>query len=184
MKKIETVTVVGAGIMGRGIAQVCARHGLKVNLHDVSEEVLLKSQKSIRSGLARLASKGEMSEDQLEEAVKRIRAVTDLEAAVGGVDLIIEAVPENPDLKRKVLAEIDEAAGADAIIASNTSSISITELASATGRPDRFIGTHFFNPVPIMKGVEVIKGADTSDASLESVLALHSCGGSEKSPSW
>ncbi len=172
VKAIETVAVMGAGIMGSGIAQVCAQNGLEVNLYDVSDEVLERSVKTIRAGLALLAGKRKAGIEPEAKILERIHLLTDLEAAVRDVELVIEAVPEDAGLKKRLFIEIDEKAPPEAILASNTSSISITEIASAIKRPGKVIGTHFFNPVPIMKGVEVIRGANTTDATLETVLVF------------
>ena len=168
---IQTVAVLGAGQMGAGIAQVAAVAGLEVVMRDIEDRFLVKGLAAIDQGLAKAVEKGRLTEDARKAARSRIRATTRLDDAAHA-DLVIEAVPEDAALKREVLAELDKKAAGHVIFASNTSSISITELASATSRPDRFIGVHFFNPVPVMKLVEVVRGLQTSDATAKAALDL------------
>ena len=168
---IQTVAVLGAGQMGAGIAQVAALAGLEVVMRDIEDRFLVKGLAAIDQGLAKAVEKGRLTEDARKAARSRIRATTRLDDAAHA-DLVIEAVPEDAALKRQVLAELDKKAAGHVIFASNTSSISITELASATSRPDRFIGVHFFNPVPVMKLVEVVRGLPTSDATAKAALDL------------
>ena len=168
---IQTVAVLGAGQMGAGIAQVAALAGLEVVMRDIEDRFLVKGLAAIDQGLAKAVEKGRLTEDARKAARARIRATTHLDDAAHA-DLVIEAVPEDAALKRQVLAELDKKAAGHVIFASNTSSISITELASATSRPDRFIGVHFFNPVPVMKLVEVVRGLQTSDATAKAALDL------------
>ena len=168
---IQTVAVLGAGQMGAGIAQVAALAGLEVVMRDIEDRFLVKGLAAIDQGLAKAVEKGRLTEDARKAARARIRATTRLDDAAHA-DLVIEAVPEDAALKRQVLAELDKKAAGHVIFASNTSSISITELASATSRPDRFIGVHFFNPVPVMKLVEVVRGLQTSDATAKAALDL------------
>jgi len=168
---IQTVAVLGAGQMGAGIAQVAAVAGLEVVMRDIEDRFLVKGLAAIDQGLAKAVEKGRLTEDARKAARARIRATTRLDDAAHA-DLVIEAVPEDAALKRQVLAELDKKAAGHVIFASNTSSISITELASATSRPDRFIGVHFFNPVPVMKLVEVVRGLQTSDATAKAALDL------------
>ena len=179
---IRTVGVVGAGQMGAGIAQVAAQAGYTVVLVDIKPEFVQKGLAAIDKSLAKLAEKGVLTKDAATAARGRITSGT-ANSALAGCDLVVEAVVENADVKRKLFAELDALVGAGCILASNTSSIPITLLAAATKRPDRFIGMHFMNPVPIMKLVEVIRGAETSDATLAAVTEagrkmgkeVHSC---------
>ena len=168
---IQTVAVLGAGQMGAGIAQVAAVAGLEVVMRDIEDRFLVKGLAAIDQGLAKAVEKGRLTEDARKAARARIRATTRLDDAAHA-DLVIEAVPEDAALKKQVFAELDKKAAGHVIFASNTSSISITELASATSRPDRFIGVHFFNPVPVMKLVEVVRGLQTSDATAKAALDL------------
>jgi 3-hydroxybutyryl-CoA dehydrogenase len=157
--------------MGHGIAQVTAQTGkYEVNLRDVEQRFIDSGMKMIRESLQRFHSKGQMSEIEVNETLQRIHPTLDLKEAVVNADLIIEAVPENPELKRATYKEVDKQAPSKAIIASNTSSISITELASATDRPEKVCGMHFFNPPQLMKLVEVIRGAKSSDETIQTVL--------------
>ncbi len=160
--------VVGAGQMGAGIAQVAAVAGYSVVLVDIKPEFVAKGIATIDRSLAKLAEKKILTSEQAATARARITTATDNKALVG-CGLVVEAIVENADIKRKLFAELDAIVGPSAILASNTSSIPITLLASATKRPDRFIGMHFMNPVPLMKLVEVIRGADTSDATVAAV---------------
>jgi len=168
---MKTVGVVGAGTMGHGIAHTFLRHGYAVLLHDASHEFLQAGVGKIHKGLERDFAKGRLSTDQKGEAVARLKPTTDL-AAFAGVDLAIEAVTENFEEKAGVFRALDEACGPDSIFASNTSSISITKLAAVTRRPARCVGLHFFNPVPVMKLVEVVAGLRTSPATMEAAVAL------------
>jgi len=168
---MKTVGVVGAGTMGHGIAHTFLRHGYAVFLHDTSPEFLQAGVGKIHKGLERDFAKGRLSTDQKGEAVARLKPTTDL-AAFAGVDLAIEAVTENFEEKAGVFRALDEACGPDSIFASNTSSISITKLAAVTRRPARCVGLHFFNPVPVMKLVEVVAGLRTSPATMEAAVAL------------
>jgi 3-hydroxybutyryl-CoA dehydrogenase len=176
---IQKVGVLGAGQMGAGIAQVAAVAGFEVVMRDVEDRFLVKGLAAIDQGLAKAVEKGKVTEDIRKAARARIRPTTRLDDAALA-DLIIEAVPEDAALKRQVFAELDKKASGHVIFASNTSSISITELAAATSRPDRFIGLHFFNPVPLMKLVEVVRGLHTSDATLK--VALEVCERLGKTP--
>ncbi len=168
MKK--TVAVIGAGTMGNGIAHVFAKTGWDVRLIDINEKALEKGLATIRKNLDREVAKEKISAADGEAAFARITGQGSLEA-VKGCGLVVEAVVENAELKKKIFAELDQLADADAILASNTSSISISLIASATKRPGQVIGMHFMNPVPMMKLVEVIRGHDTSDETNAAVLA-------------
>ncbi len=158
---IEKVSVVGAGVMGSGIAQVAAASGFQTFIMDIIPEQLVKAKESIQRSADKLAAKGQYSKEQV-EATQRIQYYSDYES-VTDADLVIEAATENQELKLKIFREIDKRAPSHAILASNTSSISITKIASATQRPHQVIGMHFMNPVPLMKLVEVIRGFVTSD---------------------
>jgi 3-hydroxybutyryl-CoA dehydrogenase len=157
--------------MGNGIAQVFAQHGHPVILRDLTTEILDRARGQIAKSLGRLAEKGKLTAGDKDAALGRITATTDL-AAVAGAGLVVEAVIENLDAKTKLFAELDRLAGPSTILASNTSSISITKLGAATRRPDKVIGMHFMNPVPIMELVEVIRGHATSDETTRTVVEL------------
>jgi len=171
---IQHVTVVGGGLMGAGIAQVAAQSGHNVILVDVSKDVLSKSQDYIKNSLARIAKKQYASKPQdgetfLRDTMSRLTVETDASKAVGVTHLVIEAVTENLQLKRKIFSALDKTAPKNVIFVSNTSSLPIKEIADATERPDRFGGLHFFNPVPVMKLVEIVRTPQTSDATYQSL---------------
>jgi 3-hydroxybutyryl-CoA dehydrogenase len=166
---VEKVQVVGAGQMGSGIAQVAAQAGLAVHLTDVNEGALQKGVETIKKNLARSVEKERMSQDEMQETMERIEAGTEYAA---DADLAIEAVVETIEVKVEVFRALDGRLGDEAILATNTSSISITELGSRTSRPERFIGMHFFNPVPVLRLIEVIRGLETSDETYETVSKL------------
>ncbi|MDQ8018831.1 MAG: 3-hydroxybutyryl-CoA dehydrogenase [Bordetella sp.] len=168
---IQTVGIIGAGTMGNGIAQACAVSGIRVVMVDIAQPAVDKGLATISGSLDRLIKKDKLTEAQKADALKLIQGSTnyeDLKAA----QLVIEAATENHGLKTKILQQIDALLAPEVIIASNTSSISITQLAADTQRPDRFIGMHFFNPVPMMALVELIRGYLTSDATHDAVKAL------------
>ena len=167
---IQAVTVVGGGTMGNGIAHVCALSGREVRITDVSQDVLDAALATIAKNLDRQVNKEVISETGRDEALERIRPMTDLESAVAGAQLVIEAVPEKADIKYDLFRRLDEMASAEVILASNTSSISITAIGAETARPDRVIGMHFMNPVPVMTLIEVIRGLATSDATTAAVM--------------
>ena len=167
---VQKVGVVGAGQMGAGIAQVAAQAGFQVTLVDLKPEYVAKGLATIDKSLGKLVEKKILVDADAKATCGRITTATD-NKALAGCDLVVEAIVENAEVKRKLFAELDGIVGANCILASNTSSIPITLLAAATKRPDRFIGMHFMNPVPLMKLVEVIRGADTSDATLAAVVA-------------
>ena len=166
---IETIQVVGAGQMGSGIAQVAAQAGLSVRLSDVNEKAIQKGLETIEKHLARSVEKERILQDEMDEVLGHIESGTEY---APNADLAIEAVPENIEVKAEVFSALDEQLKDDAILASNTSSISITELAAYTGRPERFIGMHFFNPVPVMDLVEIIRGVETSEETYETAREL------------
>ena len=165
------VAVLGGGTMGNGIAQVFAQHGHPVVLRDLTTDMLDEARGQIAKSLGRLAEKGKLTAADKDQALARITATTDLQAAAGA-DLVVEAVVENLEAKTKLFAELDRVAKPSAILASNTSSISITKLGAVTKRPDKVIGMHFMNPVPIMELVEVIRGHATSDETTRTVVDL------------
>ena len=164
----SNIGVVGAGTMGNGIAQAFAQAGFEVMMSDVAQAALDRALATIAGSYDRLIKKEKMTAEQKAAALARIKTATDL-AALKDADLIIEAATENLDLKLKIFRQLDDLAKPDAVIASNTSSISITKLAASTKRPDKVIGMHFFNPVPLMALVELIRGLQTSDATYAAV---------------
>lgn len=170
MSTIETVAVLGAGTMGHGIAQVCAAVGCDVRLYDVVEDATTAGVSRILGNLDKGIERGKVTEEERDAALARISTTTAISDAVLGADLVIEAAPESMELKEKIFAEVDASAPDHAILASNTSSLSIAQIASAVGDPTRFIGLHFFNPVHIMKLVEVVWGAETSDATRDAAV--------------
>jgi 3-hydroxybutyryl-CoA dehydrogenase len=169
---IKTITVVGGGTMGNGIAHVAAMSGLDVNLVDVYQGQLDRALATIDKNLGRMVAKEKISAEQQAKALGHIQTTTDLRTTASKSDLIIEAINENFELKKSIFTQADEAAPAHAILASNTSSISITKLAAVTKRPDRVIGMHFFNPVPVMKLVEIVRGYETSQQVYDSIKQL------------
>lgn len=168
---IHTVGVVGAGQMGAGIAQVCATSGLQVVLVDLNDGALERGIQSISTSLDRLFKKEKINADEMSAAIKRIRSSTEL-TALADADIVIEAASENEAIKQMIFKELDETCSAKTILATNTSSISITRLAAVTQRPDKVIGMHFMNPVPMMQLVEVIRALQTDDAIFKSVTEL------------
>jgi 3-hydroxybutyryl-CoA dehydrogenase len=166
---VEKIQVVGAGQMGSGIAQVAAQAGLSVHLSDVDEEAIEKGLETIRKHLARSVEKERISQDEMDEALGRIESGTEY---APDADLAIEAVVETIEVKKEVFRALDEQLGDEAILATNTSSISITELGALSGRPERFIGMHFFNPVPLMKLVEIVRGPETGDETYRTAHEL------------
>jgi len=168
---IRRIAIVGAGTMGHGIAQVCAMTGYQVILIDVVPEQLERAMASIARSVEKLHSKGRIDDEQREAALANVTTASEV-AAAADADLVIEAAVERLDVKQQIFAELDECTRSEVILASNTSSISITELAAVTHRPDQVIGMHFMNPVPLMKLVEVIRGLDTSDETAAAVVAL------------
>ncbi|MEY2993759.1 MAG: hypothetical protein RL357_694 [Pseudomonadota bacterium] len=171
MNSIQTVGIVGAGTMGNGIAQACAVSGIQAIMVDISDAAVAKGLATIDKSLDRLVSKEKISEADKSAALSRIQTSTDY-AALQGAQLVIEAATENEALKVKILQQLDGMLAPEVIVATNTSSISITKLAAATQRADRFIGMHFFNPVPMMALVEIIRGLQTSDETHDAVKAL------------
>ena len=168
---INTVGIIGAGTMGNGIAQACAVSGIKVVMVDISEAAVAKGIATVAGSLERLLKKEKISAAERDAALARIKGSTNYEE-LKSAQLVIEAATENHDLKIKILKQIDAMLAPDVMVATNTSSISITKLAAVTSRPDRFIGMHFFNPVPMMALVEIIRGLQTSDATHDAVHAM------------
>ncbi|MFX1376269.1 MAG: 3-hydroxyacyl-CoA dehydrogenase family protein [Promethearchaeota archaeon] len=167
---MKKVCVIGAGIMGSGITQLIATHGMNVNLVDVSDDILQKVKKSIDRNLQKFyVAKNKISKEETENILKRINLFVNLDEAVKDVQIVIEAVFEDMDLKQKIFAELDNQCDKDVILASNTSSLSITDIALKSKNQERIIGIHFFNPAPIMKLIELIKGKKTSDEIVEKV---------------
>jgi 3-hydroxybutyryl-CoA dehydrogenase len=168
--EIRKIAVLGAGLMGHGITQVVAQVGkYEVYMRDVEQRFIDNGMNMIHNSLQRFQSKGQITEAEMNEILARIHPTLDLKEAVANADLIIEAAPENVELKKSIFREVDEYAPAHAIIATNTSSVSITELASATKRPEKVAGMHFFNPPQIMKLIEIIKGTKTSDETIQTI---------------
>jgi 3-hydroxybutyryl-CoA dehydrogenase len=168
---MKNIVVIGAGTMGNGIAHTAAASGLDVTLVDVGQEILSRAMTTIDKNLQRGVDKGKMTADEKQAVVKRIKPSTDMQA-VGEADLVIEAIVENLAAKTQLFEKLDKSTKADCILASNTSSISITKMAAATKRPDKVIGMHFMNPVPVMTLVEVIRGIATSDETYRRVEEL------------
>ncbi|MHC1569453.1 MAG: 3-hydroxyacyl-CoA dehydrogenase family protein, partial [Candidatus Syntropharchaeales archaeon] len=166
---INKVTVLGAGLMGNGIAQVCAQAGYEVVMRDIEDRFVENGMNTIKKNLEKSVKKGKMSEEDMKAILGRLTGVVDMKEAIKDPDLVIEAAPEIMDLKKSIFAEVDELAPEKTLLASNTSSLSVTEMASATKRPEKFIGMHFFNPVPVMKLVELIRGHLTSDETVKTI---------------
>jgi 3-hydroxybutyryl-CoA dehydrogenase len=160
--KVQKVAIIGSGTMGSGIAQVCAMAGIRVTMVDVSDAAVGRGLASIEKSLARIAEKGKLTESEKSAAVSLIEGTIDYER-LDGAELVIEAATENLELKLKILRQVEALTGPETVIATNTSSISISQLAAGLDRPDRAVGLHFFNPVPVMALVEVIRGLQTSD---------------------
>jgi len=167
MVDVKKIAVLGAGQMGNGIAHVCAQAGFDVKMRDIEQRFLDRGFETIKKNLGRSVKKGKVSQEEADAIVGRITGVLSLEDAVKDADLVIEAIPEVVQLKLDTWKEVDKLAPDHAILASNTSSISITQMAAVTGRPEKFIGMHFFNPVPVMRLVEIIRGAATENATVE-----------------
>ena len=168
---INTVAVIGAGTMGAGIAQVCAQAGWKTNLFDAFPEGLKRGMNTIDAFWDKGIARGKTTPEQKIEWAANLHAVSDMADAVGDVDLVIEAVPEIPDLKHKIFAELGAMTRDDCILGTNTSSLSIADIAAASGKPDKVIGMHFFNPVPIMKLLELVKHDSCSDETIAAAEA-------------
>jgi 3-hydroxybutyryl-CoA dehydrogenase len=169
---IRTVAVLGAGTMGRGIAQVAATSGFTTRLYDVSGDVLATGGAAARAGIAKLESKGKLDAAAAAAARERLQALPDLASAVTGADLVIEAIPERLDWKRELYARVEPLLSSYALLASNTSSLPIRQLALELARPERFLGLHFFNPVPVMRLLEIVVGPRTEPAAVDAARSL------------
>lgn len=169
--EIKKVCVLGAGLMGNGIAQICAQAGYEVSLRDIEQRFVDGGMNTIKKNLSREVEKGKRTQADMDSIMGRIKPTLDLKEAATGADAVVEVIIEIMDVKKKVYAELDSIVGPDCLYFTNTSGISITELAAVTKRPQKFIGTHFFNPVPVMKLLEIIRGYDTSDETLEIAMA-------------
>ena len=178
-KDVRTVVVIGAGIMGRGIAHVSAMGGFITVLNDISDDLVQKAQVQIRHDLQKGVEIGKVTTAAMEEALSRLRLETNLERAVDNADLVIEAAPEKIELKLDLFARLDRTCASHVILASNTSALSITEMAGATKRPQQVIGMHFFNPVHKMKLVEVIRGLETSGETFRAAESVAKMMGKE-----
>lgn len=165
------IGVLGSGTMGAGIVQIIAQSGMTVVMKDIKEDMLTRGYAGIEKALQKLVSKGKLTQEEAKQALSRIICTVEMDD-LKDCDMIIEAATENREIKKKIFMELDEKVNAQAILATNTSSLSITEIAAATQRPDRVIGMHFFNPVPVMKLVEVIKGLATSEETFEQVMSI------------
>jgi 3-hydroxybutyryl-CoA dehydrogenase len=170
--QIKVVSIFGGGIMGNGIAQVMAQHGYQVVLRDIKSELLDTALATIKRSLQRGVERNVLTEAQAKDTLSLIKTTTDVGEAARAADLVVEALPEKLELKKELFKLLDESCKPEAIFASNTSTLSITEMASVTKRPDKFIGMHFMNPVPLMKLVEIIKGLLTSDGTIEIIRKL------------
>ncbi len=164
--QIRKIAVMGAGTMGAGIAQTCAAAGFEVAMRDIDQRFVDGGFRRIRDPLMKRVERGKMTKADVDALVSKIHGTVDIKDALQGAQFVIEAVFEKMEVKREVYAEMDRVAGPDVVFASNTSSLSITEMANVTKRPDRVVGMHFFNPAPVMKLVEVIRGSETSDATV------------------
>ena len=169
---IKKICVLGAGLMGSGIAQVSAEAGFDVSMRDIEDRFVQGGLNIIKKNYERAISKGKMTKEQGDALLAKVKGTLDMAEAVKGAQVVIEAVIENMDLKKQVYKELDELSAKDTILATNTSGLSITEIASMTKRPEKVIGMHFFNPVPVMKLVEIIKGQATSEETFAVIKAL------------
>jgi 3-hydroxybutyryl-CoA dehydrogenase len=165
--EIKNVCVLGAGLMGSGIAQVCAQAGLQVTIRDIEQRFIDAGMSTIKKNLSRDVEKGKRTKEDMESILGRITPTLDLKEAAGNADVVVEVVIEVMDVKKQVYRELEEIVPAYCLFFTNTSGLSITEMAAQTKRPERFIGTHFFNPVPVMRLLEIIRGYETSDETLE-----------------
>lgn len=165
--EIKKICVLGAGLMGNGIAQVCAQAGFDVTMRDIEQRFIDGGMNTIRKNLSRDVEKGKITKEQMDAILERIKPTLDLKEAASGADVVVEVVIEVMDVKKKVYAELEEIVPPHCLFFTNTSGLSITEMACVTKRPDKFIGTHFFNPVPVMKLLEIICGYQTSAETLE-----------------
>ena len=172
MEKLQKMAVIGSGTMGHGITQVLAMSGYEVTMIDINDEILKKAMEKIKWSLQKFAEKRRIKPEDVETILSRIKTTTSIEEGVKDADFVIEAVPEKMDLKKQIFSKVDKAAPKHAILATNTSSLSITEISEATERPDKVVGMHFFNPPQLMPLVEVIKGEHTSDETVNITVEL------------
>lgn len=172
MSQINTVAVLGAGTMGHGIAQVCAAVGCEVRMYGINEDAVASGLERVRGNLAKGMERGKVTEDERDGVLERLTTTTSIEDAVSSADLVVEAAPESMEIKTHIFGAVDSAAPPHAILASNTSSLSIAEIAAVVSDPSRFVGMHFFNPVHIMALVEVVWGHATSDATRDAAVAF------------
>jgi 3-hydroxybutyryl-CoA dehydrogenase len=172
LEDLRKITVLGAGIMGAGIVEVCAREGYKVYMTDLTNELVTKGLEKIKLSLSRALDKGKMTKEKLEATFSNIKTTTDMREAVKDTDLVVEATPEDLELKKRIFKQLDGLCPAQTILASNTSGIMVTDIASVTNRPDKVIGMHWFNPPPVMKLIEIVRGALTSDETYGIVMDL------------
>jgi len=170
--EIKKICVLGAGLMGSGIAQISAEAGYEVSMRDIEDRFVQGGLNIIKKNYERAISKGKMTKDQADALLSKVKGTLDIAEGVKGAQVIIEAVIENMDLKKQVYKELDQLCAKDTVLATNTSGLSITEIASMTKRPEKVIGMHFFNPVPVMKLVEIIKGQSTSEETFAVIRAL------------
>jgi 3-hydroxybutyryl-CoA dehydrogenase len=170
MKEIKKVCVLGAGLMGNGIAQVCAQSGMEVTMRDIEQRFIDAGMKAITKNIYRDVEKGKKTKAEADIILARVKPVLDLKEAAKDADVIVEVIIEVMDVKKKLYKELDEIVSADCLYFTNTSGLSITEMAAITNRPEKVIGTHFFNPVPVMRLLEVIRAYQTSDETLEAAL--------------
>jgi len=176
---MQIMAVIGAGLMGSGIAQSLAMGGKTVYLYDISEAALEKGMKSIQKSLARFVKAGKLQEQEATAILARIQTETNLQEAVKEADVVIEAVPEHLPLKKQVFEQLDRYAKQEAILATNTSELSVTAIAAATKRPSQVVGMHWFNPAPVMKLIEIVKGVETSEQTIEGIQQLSESIGKE-----
>ncbi|MEH6850216.1 3-hydroxyacyl-CoA dehydrogenase family protein [Bacillus pseudomycoides] len=169
---IRNIAVIGAGIMGSGIVQALAIGGKSVKMYDVSEESIQKAYKGITTSLERFVKAGRMSEEEKEQVLVNIVSTITIEEVCKDVELIIEAAPENLQLKKEIFKQLDSYASSSTILATNTSELSVTAIASATNRPEKVLGMHWFNPAPVMKLIEIVRGVDTAEHTIQAVKEL------------
>ncbi len=165
--EIKNVCILGAGLMGNGIAQVCAQAGFQVTLRDIEQKFIDGGMNTIKKNLKRDVEKGKKTQEEMDVILSRIKPTLDLKAAAGDADVVVEVVIEVMDVKKQLYTDLEQIVPAQCLFFTNTSGLSITEMAAITKRPERFIGTHFFNPVPVMRLLEIIKGYQTSEETLE-----------------
>lgn len=172
IEDVRTIAVLGAGTMGHGIAQVCAQNGFQVKLEDIKEEFVQGGIERIRRFLQGSIEREKMTKEEADVVLSRIKGTVDLSEAVKDVELVIEAIVENMEMKKELFSRVDEISKREAVLASNTSILSITEMASVTSRPEKVVGMHFANPAQLMKPIEIIKGVSTSDDTVELIKSL------------